>query len=267
MNGFFGLLKMKINKDYLELCEKIKYSFKDINLLETALTHKSFYRNNGKVLIHAAQAQNHKYNERMEILGDAVIELAVTDYLYKMPENLSEGRITRIRAFSVNRKALSNAARNLGLHNILRLGAAEKKSNRNMSHRLQADVFEALIGAVYLDSGLEIAADMVIKMLKIYITESIESKTGFPDDHKSMLQELLHKITGHTPVYEVVESIGPDHLKSFKVEAKTSINNILLTAIGSGNSIQSAEQNSAEKMVEQIKKMEEEKCLSTKKIL
>ena len=90
-------------------------------------------------------------------------------------------------------------------------------------------------------------------MLSPFISESIESKTGFPDDHKSMLQELLHRVTGNTPVYNVLEATGPDHMKSFKVQVETLLDDAFITSTGTGNSIQAAEQSAAEKMVARIR--------------
>jgi ribonuclease-3 len=134
------------------------------------------------------------------------------------------------------------------------LGEAEKKSSRNQSERLQADAFEALIGAVYMDSGLADAAKIIVSLLEPYIEEALKSKTGYPDDYKSKLQELMHTLTGETPVYRMIDSTGPDHDKYFKVEVNLNINNNHFSEQGMGKSIQKAEQQAAHKILSVIEK-------------
>ncbi|PKK91653.1 MAG: ribonuclease III [Candidatus Wallbacteria bacterium HGW-Wallbacteria-1] len=241
--------------DWSALENLVGHSFSNPELLISAMTHKSMVREartpdrelaNVSMGDATSELIVESHNERLEMLGDAVIELVVTEFLFNLPENHPEGKMTRARAFAVNRESLVEAAVSLGLERFMRLGAAERRSGGARKARLQADAFEALIGAIYLDAGMAKAGEFILSHLMKRIYRGVESETGFPDDHKSMVQELLHRLGSNPPIYELVNSTGPDHAKIFEVMATAAG---FLTK-GTGKSRQAAEQQAARKLLE-----------------
>ena len=181
------------------------YEFDDSTLFELALTHRS------------VSARN---NERLEFLGDSLLGLIVSIEIMKKFPHSSEGELTRIRASLVNGESLSSVAYQLGIGKMVLLGDGEKKSGGYRRPSILADVFEALVGAIYLDSNFETVKTLVLDMFQERI-ESIETKTTPTKDSKTILQEHLQSHSLPLPVYNILEEIGPDHQKDFLVECKT----------------------------------------------
>ena len=181
------------------------YEFDDSNLFELALTHRSVSTRN---------------NERLEFLGDSLLGLIISIEIMKKFPRSSEGELTRIRASLVNGESLANVANQLGIGEMVLLGDGEKKSGGYRRPSILADVFEALVGAIYLDSNFETVKTLVLDMFQERI-ESIETKTTPTKDSKTILQEHLQSLSLPLPVYNILEEIGPDHQKDFLVECKT----------------------------------------------
>ena len=178
------------------------YTFRDPSLLETALTHSSYANEAGAA-----------YNERLEFLGDAVLGFISAEHLYKAHPNMPEGELTKLRAGYVCEQNLAAAARRLGLGELLRLGRGEKADGGNARNSLLADAFEAVLAAIYLDGGLEPCRGMVrASVLSL-------PPAGPVRDAKSRLQEVLQGQGKPGPEYRTVSESGPDHKKTFTVEA------------------------------------------------
>ena len=188
-----------------ELEEKIGYEFKEKVLLLQALTHSSF-SNEQKI-------NRYKNYERLEFLGDAVLELLSSRFFFETYPEMSEGQMTRMRSSMVCEPALAFCARDLSLGKYILLGKGEEATGGRGRDSIISDVMEAVIGAIYLDGGIE-EAD---KFVKKYILSDLENKQLFYDS-KTILQERVQK-TGRTIVYELVSETGPDHDKTFTVEA------------------------------------------------
>ena len=186
----------------IEALEKVlNYSFKDKQLLIEALTHKSYKQSYD--------------NERLEFLGDAVLDLIVGEYLYKKFSSSNEGNLSKIRASLVNEAGFDKLARDLKLGDYILLSNAEENNGGRKKSSLLSNAFEALIGAIYLESGLKTANDIAIKLIeKNYKDISLKSLSR---DYKTTLQELTQARFGIPPEYVVIASRGPDHLKEFEV--------------------------------------------------
>ena len=185
--------------------ESVGLSFNDESLLVRAFTHRSF--------INEKEGRGLQHNERLEFLGDAVLEIIVTDFLFKKFPDEQEGVLTAYRAAMVNTDSLSKHARAIGIENYLLLSKGERmETNKGRDHIL-ANTFEALVGAIYLDQGIEKAAKFAGEQLFPYITEIIEKKLH--KDSKSYFQELAQERRKITPHYALIEAIGPDHDKEF----------------------------------------------------
>jgi ribonuclease-3 len=212
--------------------EKLKVTFKDIDLLLTAFTHRSYLNEHKKSV--------REHNERLEFLGDAVLELVVTEYLYATYDE-PEGVLTNWRSSLVRTESIGAAAAKYDFEPLLRLSRGEKRGSERARAQILANSFEAVIGALYLDQGYEAA--------KKFLTESIIStfeeilETGSWMDAKSHLQELAQSQETATPVYKVMKEDGPDHDKIFTVGVYV---NDKLRGQGSGPSKQAAQQKAAE---------------------
>ena len=203
--------------------KSLGYSFKNPDFLITALTHSSFAKEN-----------NIESYEKMEFLGDAILEFIISEYLYK-ERHLEEGIMTKMRASYVCETALATYARDLKFEEDIKLGSGESPLGANDT--IMADVFEAFIAALYLDLGMDVARDVVLKIVVKYI----ENDTDFLRDYKSKLQELVQ--TGkQSVVYELVSETGPAHNKTFVT--KVLVDGIVL-GTGTGNSKKSSEQMAA----------------------
>ncbi len=220
-----------------ELESRIGYSFSDINILKTALTHSS-YANEMRAKKHTAEC-----NERLEFLGDSVLSIIVSEYLFEHYSRRAEGELTKIRAAVVQSSALASYARQIELGEYLYLGVGEEKNNGRTRQSNLENAFEALLAAIYLDAG-EAGRDTVREFLMPFITAEIEkiATSGLHRDYKTDLQQLIQQAEGDYLEYVTVGEEGPDHEKTFTVEARLNSNVI---GKGSGRTKREAEQNAA----------------------
>lgn len=219
-------------KDFKAFEEKIGVIFKDKSLLKQAFTHRSYINENPKL--------NISHNERLEFLGDAVLELSVTDYLFKKYTEENEGDLTSYRAALVNATTLSRAAVELGMDEFLLLSKGEAKDKGKARQYILANTFEAMIGAIYLDKGYGAADKFIAKRLFHYTDEIVEKRLW--QDAKSYFQEMSQEREGVTPLYKVLKETGPDHDKIFTVGVFLGDE---LVSKGEGSSKQEAEQEAA----------------------
>ncbi|HEX9865454.1 MAG TPA: ribonuclease III [Acidimicrobiia bacterium] len=215
---------------------EIGYAFQSPALLELALTHRSVSSDNA----------NRANNERLEFLGDAVLQLVVTDYLYANYPDLAEGKLAKVRAAVVSRPALADVARSMSLGHHVELTVAEERTGGRDKDSILADTVEALIGAVYLDGGLDAAGRVVLRLWGNRVDE--RARQPGLKDYKTRLQEVLAK-DGRLPVY-VTDGSGPDHARTFV--ARVSVDGAYLGE-GSGRSKREAEQGAAEKAIEALR--------------
>jgi len=218
--------------DFSVLEGKIDFEFKDENLLLEALTHRSYLNENPGWRV--------PHNERLEYLGDAVLELAITERLFKKYPERPEGDLTSFRAALVNFQMLSRVGREIGLDEYVFLSRGESKEEGRARETIIADAIEALIGAIYLDQGYEVARSFSDRFILSHLDEVISQKLY--RDPKSALQELAQEKLKVTPTYQVLEESGPDHKKEFQVGVFFGDK---LAAEGSGSSKQEAESNAA----------------------
>ncbi len=211
--------------------EKLGFEYNDIQLLITALTHRSYVNEHKKSVS--------EHNERLEFLGDAVLELVVTDFLYKNYQE-PEGVLTSWRAALVRTESIGEAGQKLGYEHLVRMSKGEKQGSERARLQILANAFEATIGSIYLDQGYEKAREFV----QVHILNKLDLilNEGTWRDPKSHLQEVSQRIDGATPVYKVMEEVGPDHDKVFTLGAY--VNNKLMGK-GIGPSKQSAQQEAA----------------------
>ena len=214
--------------------EKIGVNFKDKNLLRQAFTHRSYLNENPSLAL--------EQNERLEFLGDAVLELAITEYMYKKYPQKTEGEMTGLRAALVNSITLSEVAGELNVGDFLLLSKGEAKSLGKARQYILANAFEALIGAIYLNSGYEETSSFLEKNLFGKIEEVIEKKLWI--DAKSLFQEKAQELESVTPAYKVLAESGPDHEKVFTMGVFLGDE---LISEGKGASKQEAEQDAARK--------------------
>ena len=234
------------NKNLSELMDKINYQFKDINLLKNALTHSSYA--NEKTI------KKYKDNERLEFLGDAVLELTSSDYIYKNYSNMNEGQMTRLRASIVCEPTLAICARAIGIDNFIMLGKGEELTGGRKRDSIVSDACEAVIGAIYLDGGFANAKEFV----KSFILNDLESKQLFYDS-KTILQEMVQSQDRECSiVYQLVAEEGPDHDKQFLVEVLV---NQQPEGQGKGRTKKAAEQEAAYKAILRLREKTEESCI------
>jgi ribonuclease-3 len=214
--------------------KRIAHTFRDKRLLEQAFTHRSYLNEN--------RTAGAEHNERLEFLGDAVLELAVTEFLYAKYPDKPEGDLTAYRAALVNTQSISDAASKLGMNEFLLLSRGESRDTGRARQIILANAFEALIGALYLDQGYIPAKDFIGKQL-FHKTDDVVARRLW-QDAKSRFQEIAQDKFGITPAYQLVDQSGPDHDKTFVVGAYIGNEKI---AIGEGRSKQEAEQAAAEK--------------------
>ncbi len=213
--------------------KRIGTHFTNPDILKESLTHRSYLNENPSWEI--------QHNERLEFLGDAVLELTVTEVLFIKYPDFEEGRLTGIRAALVNYQTLSRVARDLGLDEFVLMSHGETKDVGRARDSLLANTFEALLGALYLDGGYDRSKKFVTKHILVHVDEVIEKKLD--KDVKNVFQELAQKRFKETPVYKKIEEAGPDHKKQFKVGVWIGKDKI---AEGEGFSKQEAEQDAAQ---------------------
>lgn len=220
-----------------ELEKKIGYRFRDFSNLEQAMRHSSFCNEQkmNKLLC----------NERMEFLGDAVLELVTSEFLYTKYPKMPEGEATRKRASMVCEPTLALCAKEIGLGNYLYLGKGEELTGGRQRASVTSDALEALIGAIYLDGGFTNAKEFVEK----FVLNGIEEKQLFFDS-KTIFQEMMQSITTETIHYELVKEEGPDHSKSFTVELFVGDRS---AGTGTGRSKKNAEQAAAYDAIKKLK--------------
>lgn len=211
--------------------EKLGFEYDNIDLLVTALTHRSYVNEHKK--------SAHEHNERLEFLGDAVLELAVTDYLFRNYAE-PEGILTSWRAALVRTESIGDAGQKLGYEPLVRMSRGEKNGSERARMQIVANAFEAVIGSIYLEKGYKEAEKFIQKHIIVKLPEILNS--GSWRDPKSHLQELSQKIDGATPVYKVLEEVGPDHDKVFTLG--TFVGDKLMGK-GTGPSKQTAQQKAA----------------------
>ncbi|MEN9852576.1 MAG: hypothetical protein RI996_519 [Candidatus Parcubacteria bacterium] len=213
--------------------EIIGYNFTNIELLEQAFIHRSYVNENPKLKF--------GHNERLEFLGDAVLELVATNYLYAKFPHKDEGDLTAYRAALVNAVLMGGIAKDIGMNEYISLSKGESRDTGKARLYILADTFEAVIGAVYLDGGYEPAKEFIHNTILIHTDEVI--RKGLFKDSKSMVQEKAQEENGVTPAYRVLKEIGPDHDKRFTIGIYFGDN---LIAEGNGKSKQEGEQTAAQ---------------------
>lgn len=218
--------------DFNTFQEKLGIQFNNLDLLRQAFTHRSYLNE------HRGEVKGH--NERLEFLGDAVLELIATDFLYEKFPAQTEGDLTAYRAALVNAVTCAEVAQDLGMNDYLLLSRGEAKDTGRARGILMANAFEALVGAIYLDQGYDAAKSFIDKYLFPKIDNIIQKKLWL--DAKSSLQEKIQDVEGVTPSYAVLKEWGPDHDKHFVVGVHVKDK---LLAEGQGKSKQEAEQDAA----------------------
>lgn len=225
-----------------ELEKQLGIKFHDPSLLKRALTHRSYLNENRSV---------DKSNERLEFLGDAVLELIISEYLYLTYPDRAEGDLTSFRSAIVKTESLAEASRELNYGKYLRMAKGEEDSGGRDKDYILANTFEAVLGAIYLDQGYNACKNLIEKILISKIDNIVENRLDI--DSKTKIQELAQAKYRTTPIYQVVAEHGPDHNKEFVVTVK--IGNKVIGK-GKGSSKQKAEEAAADKGLEYIKKLE-----------
>ena len=223
--------------DLEELQNTIGYSFKDSSILKNAVIHSSF--------VNEHKLNRNDCNERLEFLGDAVLELVSSEFLYKEYRDMPEGELTKLRASLVCEPALAFDARGFGLQEHLLMGKGEEQTGGRERDSIVSDACEALIGAIFLDGGFEAAKAFILK----FVLNDAENKKLFYDS-KSVLQEMTQKIYEKAPEYCIVDENGPAHAKVFK--ARVSINGDILGE-GTGRTKKHAEQQASYQAIIKLK--------------
>ena len=219
-------------RDYQALSKRLfGFKFNNLELLKTAFTHRSYLNEHRK--------SSSEHNERLEFLGDAVLELVVTEYLYRKYDE-PEGILTNWRSALVRTESISAAAEKLGFLEYLRLSRGEKRGSKRAKQQILANTYEAVSGAIYLDQGYEAAKDFITMSVLSTLDQILES--GSWVDNKSQLQEVAQSVEGVTPNYRVIKDEGPDHEKIFTVGVYIDND---LRGQGSGHSKQDAQQAAA----------------------
>ena len=226
-------------KNLKDLAKALGHAFGDVTLLDLALTHGSYANENPDMA--------GKDNERLEFLGDAVLQLGISDLLMEHFPAYDEGQLSKARAFMVGEQSLAGMARRYGIGDFILLGKGEEKAAGRNKDSILGDAFESIIGAIYLDGGHEAAVSFIQRVFGTAVDEW-EKKPG-TRDFKSLLQEVSQDRFKEIPRYRTAGVSGPDHDRTFEVEA--SIGDIL-TAAGTGKSKKEAEQDAARAVLEKL---------------
>ncbi len=212
---------LAIGKDFTELQNKIEYSFADLSLLERALTHSSFANDR------RTKGISFQSNERLEFLGDAVLELVISEHLFSEYPSLDEGVLTKMRQYLVCEKTLFKLATEINLGEYLNLGRGEESSGLRTRPKILADALEALIAAVYLDSNLKGESNAAKSMiLCLFRSEILKSENMQNGDYKTMLQQIVEKDGSALLEYKITSETGPEHNKLFEAEAYINNNRV-----------------------------------------
>lgn len=228
----------KWRKSLTLLESKLNYFFKDKNLLEAALTHKSIYE----------QETEHSIAERLEFLGDSVLELAITEYLFKLYPNENEGFLTKKRSKIISKVYLNKKATEISLSKYILVKEDEIKLTRQKRTSLTADTMESLFGAIFIDSSYQEAKYVIQNLILANFNELI-THTDL-QNYKSLLQEYSHTEFGENPSYEIVKEAGPEHQKKFYAKVVVEKN---YSSRGSGKSKKAAEQKAARNLLKKLK--------------
>ena len=222
-----------------ELAARLDIPASDISMIDCAFTHTSYANEHKSKHIH--------HNQRLEFLGDAVLDLIIGEYLFKNYPDMAEGNLTKIKAATVCEDSLASVSRSLQLGQYLLLGHGERTSGGNDRNSILADTFESLIGAIYISTDYQTAMTFVLKHLTTYIKQALDGKRG--KDYKTLLQEYVQRDGDKHIVYRLLSESGPDHAKTFHMEVE--INGVTYEA-GSGKSKKIAEQHAAQLTLEKL---------------
>ena len=223
--------------DFTKFEQSAGVSFKDKNLLKQAFTHRSYINEN--------RDSGLEHNERLEFLGDAILELVITDFLYRKMKDSDEGELTSLRSALVNADTCAKVASALGANDFLLLSKGEAKDTGRARQYILANTLEAIIGAIYVDQNYEAAKDFILKNVAPLMEEIL--KGGSWIDAKSLFQEKAQELKGHTPAYKTIKESGPDHDKHFTVQVSVGPD---IYGEGEGKSKQDAEQAAAKNALE-----------------
>ncbi|MBD0370266.1 MAG: ribonuclease III [Pyrinomonadaceae bacterium] len=226
------------NTDLQELEEILAYEFEDRSLLERAVTHRSWAHE--KVAQGSEEEARRLHNEALEFMGDSVLGMIVASHLFLSNPNTTEGELSRMKHRLVSAATLARLAEEMGLGEFLRLGVGEEKTGGRAKRALLADTFEAVLGAIFMDGGLQAATDFVIHMFGAEL-ESASPEQAAADDYKTLLQERLQAERHVAPQYDVVKTEGPPHRRVFHVEVSWEGGSVRAT----GRTIKSAETQAA----------------------
>ncbi len=251
------------SRSLVELQKSLGYQFHKKNLLQLALRHRSAPERKRKAkspeasLFEAESSGDKglfrkatKHNERLEFLGDAVLNLVIGEYLMEHAESFNEGMLSKIRASLVNEKTLAMLAKQIHLPDHLYLGKAEERSGGRNKSSIVADGLEAIFAAIYLDGGLLHAKEVIIRIYAALLAENLANRVHF--DYKTHLQERTQELFKCTPKYQVIKSMGPDHNKVFSVLIQ--IPGMADEILGTGSSIKEASQDAARLACERLDK-------------
>ena len=233
---------LKKEKDLMtnNLEKKLDYKFKNRILLKESLTHPSFQKRSLK--------DKKTNNQRLEFLGDSVLDLVVTGYLYRSFPSFSEGKLTKIKSVIVSKDILAKWANNLSLGKYIILGKGEDSTGGRKKLSILADCFEALLGAIYLDGGLQRAKKIISLFIKKETELIIKGKQG--EDYKTLLQEISQKKIKCLPEYFLIKEKGPDHKKIFCIEVRLKK---IAYGSGIGENKKEAEQEAAQNALKKLK--------------
>ncbi|MGL5123520.1 MAG: ribonuclease III [Fusobacteriaceae bacterium] len=233
-----------MNKNYKELEEKIGYTFSNKSFLETAFIHRSFGNENWRY--------KNINNERMELLGDAVLDLVVTEYLYKSFANSSEGELAKLKSMVVSEPVLARISKELGFGEFLLLSKGEEMTGGRERSSILGDCFESMLGAVYLDSDFMTAKKVALGHIKYWIDNVDDNEEIL--DYKTILQEYSQKEYKIVPIYEVIKETGPDHQKIFEIIVRIGKNTLdnPIYGKGIGKNKKLAEQSAAKDLSKKV---------------
>lgn len=231
---------------FQRLQQRLGYTFGDRAILLQALTHRSFGHEN-----HKDKSLAYRDNERLEFLGDAILDVVVSDLLLETFPEADEGQLSKMRAAVVNEKTLAQIAKSIGLNESIRLGKGEAQTGGQEKASILSSTFEAIIAAIYLDGGFNAVYPVLRHLFSPLL--STDSRLIAFYDHKTRLQELVQARWRVTPTYHLLTSEGPDHAKIFEVEVRMTVQaRISVLASSKGLSKKEAEQNAASAALESI---------------